>query len=658
MMAVMLSSLTFAQPKAMRHNTHQAFKKATVISQKAKSHRAGEVTNDYGVITTPGEGSRKVYTRTGGAFMYDSETESTVATQQDSETEIVECTDGTVYIQDIISQFNAGTWVKGTKEGNTITIPTGQVIYYSTQYSCAYTLWWGLTSGQGDNEFTKVADKANITFTIDGNSIKLNDSDVDHVIGAFYDYNGTTYFDGEGDYNTVFTYLEDYKPLPVSEITAPADLQTEDWYISGAAYTDAGTKAFAHSIKIGFKDNDVYVQGVMADYPEAWMKGTLDGTTVTFSGLQKMGVSEDYTGSYEVYAVGITGSRLKDFQMTYDADNKTLTAINELLLNADTEKPYYIEWFTSIVFSEAQPDVPMPVVAPTDLQTEAYSFTGIDNYDDAEANKEVYVGFYGENEVYIQGLCGPLPEAWVKGTLTNGVLTIGETPLGSYDSYLGASELTFSGATFNYDATKNLFTSAEGFKCVDEYGEEWDGFTNVSISKVVEREATPSTPSPSFEQMMSYNLLTPGVSLVDTEGNAMLTDKLSYSIWYEKNNEQKVYELTTDKYSSIEANMTEIPYNFYDDYYISSNYVTIQETEEELQTWTKIGVQSIYRGNGVEHKSEIGWFDLATYWEYAGIANIKMNNNGRNAIYNLNGQRVNNATKGLYIINGKKVVIK
>jgi hypothetical protein len=28
------------------------------------------------------------------------------------------------------------------------------------------------------------------------------------------------------------------------------------------------------------------------------------------------------------------------------------------------------------------------------------------------------------------------------------------------------------------------------------------------------------------------------------------------------------------------------------------------------------------------------------------------------AIYNLNGQKVNNATKGVYIINGNKVVIK
>ena len=29
-----------------------------------------------------------------------------------------------------------------------------------------------------------------------------------------------------------------------------------------------------------------------------------------------------------------------------------------------------------------------------------------------------------------------------------------------------------------------------------------------------------------------------------------------------------------------------------------------------------------------------------------------------NGVYNLNGQRVNQPTKGLYIVNGRKVVIK
>lgn len=37
------------------------------------------------------------------------------------------------------------------------------------------------------------------------------------------------------------------------------------------------------------------------------------------------------------------------------------------------------------------------------------------------------------------------------------------------------------------------------------------------------------------------------------------------------------------------------------------------------------------------------------------ISNVAM---GSNAIYNLQGVRVDNATKGLYIVNGKKTVVK
>ena len=39
----------------------------------------------------------------------------------------------------------------------------------------------------------------------------------------------------------------------------------------------------------------------------------------------------------------------------------------------------------------------------------------------------------------------------------------------------------------------------------------------------------------------------------------------------------------------------------------------------------------------------------------AGISNVKTDA-AKNAIYNLQGQRVNNAAKGLFIVNGKKVV--
>jgi hypothetical protein len=103
--------------------------------------------------------------------------------------------------------------------------------------------------------------------------------------------------------------------------------------------------------------------------------------------------------------------------------------------------------------------------------------------------------------------------------------------------------------------------------------------------------------------------------------------------------------------------MTEIPYTFGDewDIYTEGSRVYLNQGAEEIATWTKIGVQSIYRGLDIEHKSNIGWYEIPA----TGIATINADtNNGKTVIYNLNGQRVNNAQKGIYIVNGRKVAIK
>ena len=96
--------------------------------------------------------------------------------------------------------------------------------------------------------------------------------------------------------------------------------------------------------------------------------------------------------------------------------------------------------------------------------------------------------------------------------------------------------------------------------------------------------------------------------------------------------------------------MTEIPYNFTDDWDIDlkGSTVYLNQGAEELMSWTKIGVQSIYRGAGEEHKSEIAWYDLEEYWITTGIANV--NNASEKAVYfDLQGRVANANAKGLLI---------
>lgn len=42
----------------------------------------------------------------------------------------------------------------------------------------------------------------------------------------------------------------------------------------------------------------------------------------------------------------------------------------------------------------------------------------------------------------------------------------------------------------------------------------------------------------------------------------------------------------------------------------------------------------------------------------SGLQQIDADSNQSDSIYNLNGQRVNNPSRGIYIVNGRKVIVK
>ena len=138
---------------------------------------ADEVNDDNGVITSPADGVHSVYKRAGKAIYYKSWDYATA--DQTGRVEIVECEDGTVYVKDIISRYEGGSWVKGTKVGNTISIAPGQVVAVEEDdwgYTYTYKLAWGTGEEDffGDMEYSIDNSTTNITFTVDGDKITLN----------------------------------------------------------------------------------------------------------------------------------------------------------------------------------------------------------------------------------------------------------------------------------------------------------------------------------------------------------------------------------------------------------------------------------------------------------------------------------------------------
>jgi hypothetical protein len=219
--------------------------------------------------------------------------------------------------------------------------------------------------------------------------------------------------------------------------------------------------------------------------------------------------------------------------------------------------------------------------------------------------------------------------------------------MGVYESFFGDSEIFFGGATFVYDAEKATFTSEEGFITTTK-NYAFDEFSNVIITKVVEKVATPATPSIlSMDYDDEYGFMVyPNVPLKDTEGNYLLSTKLSYQLYVDKNGVVEPYVLKTSDYEKLSENMTVIPYAFTDEWDIEANAYLVY-VYGDVQNWSKIGVKSIYTGGGETRESAIGWYDV-DYNMLTGVQTLTQN--VKNVVYyDMLGRQTTASAKGLLI---------
>ena len=319
--------------------------------------KAGEVIDENGIITSPEEGEHKFYTRAGTCYYVSGQ--SIYSGTQSGDVEIVECEDGTVYIKNIVSRYEQGSWAKGTKEGNTITIPARQPLAYSSNYDATLSLRWVMFDAEG-NASAADSHAESFTFTIDGDVISLEGTapfdganDV-FVMGVVWDDDNS--FSGYADAESVWTLDETYEPPSIELVELPEGVTVEDWYTS----YDGGKG----NAKVAFSGDEVYVSGIFKNFPNSWIKGTIDGTTATFASIQFLGKYSNY----DIFATGSDGEVLEDFIMTYDADAKQLVAKNALLANASDSRVYYLEWFDNLLIqAEAFPEDPAVTGEPVDV---------------------------------------------------------------------------------------------------------------------------------------------------------------------------------------------------------------------------------------------------------------------------------------------------
>ena len=352
--------------------------------------KTGETIDEYGIITNPAQGEKKYYNRSGYGFYVSNQ--QLYIDAQEGVTTMVETADGEVYIKDFICFAGVGTWVKGTIEGNTITIPMNQVVYFMPTYG--YGLRLGVCSyNEADDAFVEV-DADNVTLTVDaeGNIALEGTGDPEeggNFVALFYTDDDS--FSGYGDYETVFTYDPDYEAP--EEVTIPDGLETVEFRMNAMSQSQYGASPVSGKCNVGFDGDNVYVQGLFGDFPNTWIKGTKDGNIYNFPAFQYLGAY----GTYDIWLVGATydevedGYVLGDFMMTYDAEANKLVALNDVLANAATDRIYYLSWYSDVTLK-----------GPSDVEEVAETGAPIDeipyaNGFDADEEQEAF-GILDSNE--------------------------------------------------------------------------------------------------------------------------------------------------------------------------------------------------------------------------------------------------------------------
>ena len=323
-------------------------------SQQAplKTFRAsGEVVDEHNIITAPAEGVRQVYSRAGGMYINE---DGMQVLDQTGNVHIVMCADGTVYIRDILASYPTGAWVKGTRDGSTITVPTRQPLLYNAVADVTYSFGWGYAEEIWGTLAFSYYGGDTATFTVDdeAKTITLQNPVSGCFLGLFWDNDDA--FANFGDYNTVWTYVSDFEPMEAVTISNPG-LTTETWYVRGHKTIDGKRQLVKGQVAVAINGTDVYLKGIFADFADGWMKGTLTDGVVTFSGLQVQGTKDGQT----VYAVGEVGGDLVNFQLSYDAEQHVFTSQNALLANTSNTDVVSVDGYADFTISQTDPDAPI-----------------------------------------------------------------------------------------------------------------------------------------------------------------------------------------------------------------------------------------------------------------------------------------------------------
>ena len=452
-------------------------------------------------------------------------------------------------------------------------------------------------------------------------------------------------------------------------VTPPADAVYYDYVLTGVAnWPSNPSEDLQDAVYVAVAGNDVYVSGLCGFLPDAWVKGTRDGSTVTFAKGQYFGNDTQY-GAGRLYFLGMDESNTAvDVVFSFDEMTGVYTTSTWVLVSdgpADTNPFYYI---SNTTLTPGKVITDEPVEAPEGLATKDYELTGTKMwYDDdlnfrtEEVSRYARVGFRG-SEVYVQGLCEQLPYSWVKGTVSGDDATFAKGQFyGVYSDQAGSYPLYFGGNYFgddfcdmqwDYASATGVFSRVTSYMVLNSEKNAlapYEKYANAKLSPMANVALTPADPQvvefqPYLEQL-GAGYVRFDIPRSAVNGKAMIPSKLFYTVWSDVGGVEQPLTLTPQEYAGLTESTTEIPYEQYngESIFLGGSFLMLYGW---MQDFDRIGIQSVYYGGGEQRKSAVSWYTIdktaiATVSATAPVVG--------ETYYDLQGRQVGADAKGLLI---------
>ncbi len=474
------------------------------------------------------------------------------------------------------------------------------------------------------------------------------------------------------------SYLGDYVAFHnLSTITAP-DGMTSTMYTYNYESYDGSTKTYSaasKNIRLGISGDKAYIQGLSSDYPDAWVKGTVSGSTITFNTPQA------FTNDGEAVMLAYDRTNnvfLNAVQFNYDATTGIINQgddieifVNSQLLN----RSYYYEVMRhgqSAAFAEE-------VVTPPAGAVEGKMY--MEAQSSVKDDKGAYTYYRatvttaqvdGSSDIYLKGLFKEMPDAWVKGTISDKTITIAS---GQYLGLNGSTTAYFVAMSDNVTltATTDIFrTSGSAGYIILSSTKSTDGvsyyYRATALTSTLKVGSEPTGLTQEDYKVTGNKVTSTGLTAFekdikvafDDANNRVYVQGLYATSTGAGFNQWAIGVKSGDSY----VFPTQCLGNYY--YYLMAYSDEVGLSDQLTFTYDATAKTLTATGMYVVNTN------LATPYYYlkasdvvlapssTGIQNINADDAaGQGAWYNMNGVKVEKPVqKGLYIHNGKKMVIK